>query len=96
MPESQSMTRRSAVPVGGTSQRQVLARLLEQKGGMTVDELADSVGISRTAVNQHLLALECDGYIRKDSVRKTGGRPGRAPWPRSGPAAATRWAWWPA
>lgn len=77
MLESHNMTRRSAVPVGGTSQQQVLARLLEEKGGMTVDELAESVGISRTAVNQHLLALECDGYIRKDSVRKTGGRPGR-------------------
>lgn len=71
------MNRTTAVPVGGSSQQQVLARLLEQKGGMTVDELAETVGISRTAVNQHLLALECDGYIRKDSVRKTGGRPGR-------------------
>lgn len=65
------------MPIEGTRQQQMLARLLEQKGGMTVDELAESVGISRTAVNQHLLALECDGYIRKDSVRKTGGRPGR-------------------
>jgi predicted ArsR family transcriptional regulator len=77
MPESHNMTRRAAVPVEGTSQQQVLARLLQEKGGMTVDELAESVGISRTAVNQHLLALECEGYIRKDSARKTGGRPGR-------------------
>lgn len=77
MPESHDMTRGTAVPVEGTSQQQVLARLLQEKGGMTVDELAESVGISRTAVNQHLLALECEGYIRKDAVRKTGGRPGR-------------------
>jgi DeoR family transcriptional regulator, suf operon transcriptional repressor len=77
MNQADASMSRLELPIGGASQQQVLARLLEQKGGMTVDELADAVGISRTAVNQHLMSLECDGYIRKDSVRKTGGRPGR-------------------
>jgi DeoR family suf operon transcriptional repressor len=59
----------------GNSQQQVLAQLLEHKSGVTVDELIASVGLSRTAVNQHLIVLERQGYIRKGTPRKTGGRP---------------------
>lgn len=62
---------------GGGSQQEVLTQLLEHKSGMTVDELVVSVGLSRSAVNQHLVALERDGYIRKTTARKTKGRPGR-------------------
>ena len=57
------------------SQQAVLNELLEHKAGVTLDELAASVGLSRTAVNQHLIALEREGYVRKASPRKTGGRP---------------------
>lgn len=53
----------------------MLNELLEHKAGVTLDELAASVGLSRTAVNQHLIALEREGYVRKASPRKTGGRP---------------------
>ena len=59
----------------GTSQQEVLNQLIERKAGATVDELVTAVGLSRTAVNQHLIALERDGYIRKGAARKTGGRP---------------------
>ncbi|MFO1349852.1 MAG: ArsR family transcriptional regulator [Gammaproteobacteria bacterium] len=65
------------MPFGGNSQQQVLAQLLENKTGMTVDELADSLQLGRTAVNQHLLVLEREGYVTKAAPRKTGGRPGR-------------------
>jgi len=65
------------VTFGGDSQQQVMTQLLERKSGMTVDELVDSVGLSRSAVNQHLVGLERDGYIRKAPARKTNGRPGR-------------------
>ena len=51
----------------------MLAQLLEHKSGATVDELVTAVGISRTAVNQHLIALEREGYVRKTASRKTGG-----------------------
>jgi DeoR family transcriptional regulator, suf operon transcriptional repressor len=61
----------------GDSQQIVLTQLLERKSGMTVDELVDSVGLSRSAVNQHLMALERNGHIRKTTARKTKGRPGR-------------------
>lgn len=63
--------------MAGESRQQVLAQLLEHKSGATVDEVIDSVGLSRTAVNQHLMVLEREGYVRKAASRKTGGRPGR-------------------
>jgi DeoR family transcriptional regulator, suf operon transcriptional repressor len=59
----------------GNSQQQVLTQLLERKSGATLDELVTSVGLSRTAVNQHLMVLEREGYVRKGIPRKTGGRP---------------------
>jgi len=60
----------------GDSRRQVLTQLIERKSGVTVDEVIASVGLSRTAVNQHLMVLEREGYVRKAASRKTGGRPG--------------------
>ncbi|HEY3252861.1 MAG TPA: helix-turn-helix domain-containing protein [Polyangiaceae bacterium] len=58
-----------------TSQQAVLDQLLEHKSGATLDELVASLGLSRTAVNQQLIGLERDGYVRKAASRKTGGRP---------------------
>ena len=60
----------------GNSQQRVLAHLLEHKSGATLDELAAAIGLGRTAVNQQLIALERQGYVRKAALRKTGGRPG--------------------
>ncbi len=60
----------------GPRQQQLLQVLLENKSGLTVDELSKSLGITRTAVNQHLLVLESGGYIAKGKLTKTGGRPG--------------------
>jgi DeoR family suf operon transcriptional repressor len=59
----------------GNSQQEILNQLMEQKAGMTLDELASAVDLSRTAVNQHLMALEREGYVRKAAPRKSGGRP---------------------
>jgi predicted ArsR family transcriptional regulator len=59
----------------GNSQQSVLNHLLERKSGATVDELVAAVGLSRTAVNQHLIALESAGHVRKGTPRKSGGRP---------------------
>jgi DeoR family transcriptional regulator, suf operon transcriptional repressor len=63
--------------MAGESRQQVLAQLIEHKSGSTVDEVIASVGLSRTAVNQHLMVLEREGYVRRAASRKTGGRPGR-------------------
>lgn len=65
------------MPAEGSSQRELLTRLLETKSGMTVDELAESMSLSRTAINQHVVVLEGAGYVRRTTARRTRGRPGR-------------------
>src|ERR1700730_1353076 len=42
---------------------------------MTVDQMADHVGIGRTAVNQHLATLRQRGYVVNGQVLKGRGRP---------------------
>jgi predicted ArsR family transcriptional regulator len=59
----------------GNSQQAVLDHLLEHKSGATLGELATAIGLSRTAVNQQLMALEREGFVRKAESRKTAGRP---------------------
>ena len=61
----------------GESRQKVLAYLLDHKSGATVDEIISSVGLSRTAINQHLMVLEREGYLSRAASRKTGGRPGQ-------------------
>lgn len=61
----------------GMTQEALLRSLLKQPDGMTIDELADVLGISRTAVRQHLTALERDGYLARADFRPTKGRPGQ-------------------
>ena len=60
----------------GLRQRELLTMLMEQRQGMTVDELVRQLEVTRTAVNQHLQALEQRGYVVKGELVKTKGRPG--------------------
>jgi DeoR family suf operon transcriptional repressor len=59
----------------GDSQRAVLNYLMERKSGATLEEVMAAVSLSRTAVNQHLMALERDGFVQRAAPRKSGGRP---------------------
>jgi len=56
-------------------QHQILEHLLESRNGLSVDELAKALDISRTGVQQHFVVLERDGYIKKSTLNKTAGRP---------------------
>ena len=56
-------------------QHQILEHLLANRNGLSVDELAKLLDISRTGVQQHFVVLERDGYIRKNTFNKTAGRP---------------------
>jgi len=69
-----------AVPLEalGERQRELLTLLLETKGGLSADELAVRLTISRTAVHQHLNLLERDRYVEKRPRAPQGGRPGYA------------------
>jgi len=61
----------------GSRQRLLEEVLVHRESGRTVDQLSDALGISRTAVQQHLTALERDGLITVGGLRTTGGRPSR-------------------
>lgn len=68
-------------PDPGTDTRtRILHALLEHKpDGLTLDELADHLDISRNAVRQHVSVLERDGLVGVAGRRTaTGGRPSRA------------------
>ena len=49
-------------------QHQILEHLLESRNGLSVDELAKALDISRTGVQQHFVVLERDGYIKKSTA----------------------------
>jgi len=62
----------------GSRQRQILELLLENKEGLSIDEIAGVLNISRNAVQQHIAALELDGYLKMGVLNKTLGRPVRS------------------
>ncbi len=59
----------------GHRQYQILERFLNHKQGLCVEDLANELNISRTAVQQHFHVLERDGCIEKNNFNKTAGRP---------------------
>ncbi len=68
----------AAVDVIGQRRQGILRLLLEHKDGLSVDELAARLGITRTAVREHLAGLERDRIVAQaDSRPSTGGRPSR-------------------
>jgi len=61
----------------GQRQQSLLKALLHSSAGLTVDELANELAISRNAVNQHLASLEGNGFVKNTSMSSTGGRPSK-------------------
>lgn len=65
-----------AEPFGETRKR-LLRHLLRHKTGSSIDELARAIGVTRTAVRQHLALLMRDGLVAEGGARPSGGRPQR-------------------
>ncbi len=61
----------------GERQQSLLKLLLVNQVGMTVDELAQALDISRNAVVQHLTTLEGLGFVQNTIQSSTGGRPSK-------------------
>ncbi|RON44182.1 MarR family transcriptional regulator [Pseudomonas frederiksbergensis] len=59
----------------GRTQQDLLNALLHHAGGMSIDELAERLAVTRTAIRQHLAALERDGLVLRGETRPTGRRP---------------------
>lgn len=58
-------------------QEQILTLLLNAADGLSIDELASRLEISRNAVKQHLAGLENQRLVREAALTSTGGRPAR-------------------
>ena len=59
----------------GARQQALLTLLLKNKSGLTADQLTAELNITRTAVRQHLAALENDRLVVKGPTQPSGGRP---------------------
>lgn len=68
----------SALSNIGHRQQQLLRTLLHSPRGLTMDQLAQELSISRNAVNQHLNNLEKLKYVQSVIQPSSGGRPGRS------------------
>ena len=62
-------------PPAGGGRRAVLRSLLENRDGLTADELAGALSVTRSAVHQHIVSLERDGLVARKAVAKAKGRP---------------------
>ncbi|QPK63348.1 HTH domain-containing protein [Methylomonas sp. LL1] len=62
----------------GSRQEQILTLLLNSAAGMSIDEMAAELEISRNAVKQHLVMLEKQQLVREAALTSTGGRPARS------------------
>lgn len=64
--------------VMGRRQQALLNLLMERKDGLTIDQMAALLGITRSAVREHVGALERDRLVEAGPFAgSTGGRPGR-------------------
>jgi predicted ArsR family transcriptional regulator len=62
----------------GPRQQALLNLLLGHKEGLTIDQMAGALGVTRTAVREHVGALERDRLVAPGAFAlSTGGRPGR-------------------
>lgn len=62
----------------GSRQDQILTLLLNSTEGMSIDEMAVKLEISRNAVKQHLVVLEKQQLVKEAALNNTGGRPARS------------------
>ncbi len=60
-----------------TNQKSILDFLLAKPEGATLDELAENLGVTKTAAKEHLLRVEHLGYISFEDSRGSVGRPRR-------------------
>jgi len=61
--------------VFGERRKQLLRHLLRSGTGATVKELVQVLGVTRTAVRQHVAALKREGLVAPSAVLPSGGRP---------------------
>jgi len=58
-------------------QQKIMDHLLENQAGATLDELADHLGISKSAARDHIVKIETLGYLDHVDTKNLVGRPRR-------------------
>ena len=51
--------------------------MINNKSGLSINEIANKLSVSRNAVQQHISVLKENGYIQTGDLKKTAGRPVR-------------------
>lgn len=69
------MTETAILEHYGPTQRRMLECLLQEPDGLSVERLTGELGITPSAVRQHLAGLERDGLVARASQQPTRGRP---------------------
>ena len=69
----------SAIQTFSFRHQALLTSLLNNRAGLSVDQLAKELGISRNATNQHLSGLTNLGLIEHSLRPSSGGRPVNSP-----------------
>lgn len=59
----------------GARQIEILEALLHRRDGLTADQIADQVSVTRSAAHQHLSALQAEGLVERREFAASGGRP---------------------
>jgi len=59
------------------NQKKILEYLLEQRKGATLDEIAEHLGITKTAAREHILKIENLGLLTFEDIQGGVGRPRR-------------------
>lgn len=67
------------------STRRALLQRLKEEGEASAEELAAHLGVTPSAVRQHLGAMQADGFVERRELRRGAGRPRHVY--RTGPAA---------
>lgn len=55
-----------------------IVEFIKRNGAASIKELEDLLGVTTTAVRQHLIALQTEGYVMRQSVHTGVGRPHHA------------------
>src|SRR5262249_45827156 len=61
----------------GNRRHELMKLLVREKNGLTVEEIAGALSITRNAVRQHLSGLMNEGVVAVGGTRPSGGRPER-------------------
>jgi len=65
----------SALDLLSSDARRELLQIIKRKGGLSVDEAVDTLGMARTTVREHLLQLMEKGLLTRTPEREGRGRP---------------------